>query len=577
MNHTPNVSPHPERIRARIHEGALSRVTRMYAAGLADVFTEALQNSRRAGATRIRVDIDASEDTPGAFTVTVTDDGAGIADPAVLLSFGENGWSEDLARREDAAGMGFLSLARRGCTVVSRPRSDGGETAPAWCVDLTPAHFLGEEEAEVLPDADAPRPHGTAVRFRTEEAREVIRRTLENAARHYPLPVTLDGEVLPRRNFLENAVHTESWRGLTFGVSTGRSRYRDEPDLNFHGLIVPVLLPTVHPVDGPAWSVRAEVGNCPELELVLPARKEAVETPFLDEMREAARTAVYRAMAKADPAPVIAYEDWKRARAAGVELSVPAPALHPWRPPVADIDNWLVGPARGPLPEDGLLMDLSIEPPEAQALWRAAQRGGTAPRLFEADRRFEGYAWYDALPRVADVRTDVVVGGEARPLADFQTPPDHSGPPVEPLPRPDAIRMRLDVQGQEGTSETLTLDADLAFAGEAWVWLSDVRPLVTAGSAIESAELADVLREAWFSPSDESDADSWETQRGRFEEEATHLSIGLLCSEEEALRRTIACTVRRELFWLIPRDRAVTITVRGGVIGVDFAGGEDAR
>ena len=103
-------------------EGALSRVTRMYAAGLADVFTETLQNSRRAGATSVRVTIDATEDTPGVLAVTVTDDGAGIADPAVLLSFGENGWSEDLVRREDAAGMGFLSLARRGCTVASRPR-----------------------------------------------------------------------------------------------------------------------------------------------------------------------------------------------------------------------------------------------------------------------------------------------------------------------------------------------------------------------------------------------------------------------------------------------------------------------
>ena len=574
MNHSPNVSPPPDRISSRIHEGALHRVTRMYSASLADVFTEALQNSRRAGATRVRVRI---EEASGAQAVTVTDDGAGVADPAVLLSFGENGWSEDLARREDAAGMGFLSLARRGCTVVSRPRSDGGETAPAWRVDLTPAHFLGEEEADILPDEGAPRPHGTAVRFRTEEAREAIRRTLENAARHYPLPVTLNGEDVPRRAFLDGAAHTESWRGLTFGVFTGRSRYRDEPDLNFHGLIVPVRLPTVHPVDGPAWSVRAEVGNCPELELVLPARKEAVETPFLEEMREAARVAIYRAMAKADPAPVIAFEDWRRARAAGVELPVPAPALRPWRPPVADIDNWLTGPSPEPLPEDALLMDLSLEPPEAQALWRAAERSGMAGRLFEADRRFEGYAWYDALPRVADVCTDVAVGGEARPLADFQAPPDRSGPSNEPFPRPDAIRMRLNVQGQEGTSETLTLDADLAFAGEAWGWLADVRPLVTAESDIEPAELADVLREAFFSPSDESDADSWETQRGRFEEEATHLAIGLLYSEEEALRRSISEAVRRELSWLIPRDSEVTITVRRGEVYVGFAAGEASR
>lgn len=563
MNDTPNISPLPKRVRARIHEGALHRVTRMYTARLADVFTEALQNSRRAGATRVRVAI---EEAAGAQAVTVTDDGAGIADPAVLLSFGENGWSEELVRREDAAGMGFLSLARRGCTVASRTPSGAG-----WRVELTPAHFRGEAEADVHSGADAPEPHGTAVRFRTEENREVIRRALENAARHYPLPVALDGGTLPRRDFLENAVHTESWRGLAFGVFANRSRYRDEPDLNFHGLVLPVRLPTVHPVDGPAWSVRADVEDCPGLELVLPARKEAVETPFLEEMREAARTAIYRAMAQAETAPVIAYEEWRRARTAGVELPAPSPALRPWRPPVADIDNWLAGPTPAPLPADALLMDTDLSPPEAQALWRAAERGGTAPRLFESDRRFRGYPWYDALHRVKDVRTDVALGGEARPLEDFQTPPDRSGPSGEPPPRPDAIRMRLDVEGPDGTGETVTLDADLAFAGEAWAWLADVEPLVTADSAIEPAELADVLRDAWFSPSDESDADSWDTQRARFEEEALHLAIGLLCSEEEALRRTIACAVRRELFWLIPKDRAVTITVRGGAVVIDLA------
>ena len=563
MNDTPNASPLPKRVRARIHEGALHRVTRMYTARLADVFTEALQNSRRAGATRLCVAI---EEVSGAQAVTITDDGAGIADPAVLLSFGENGWSEELVRREDAAGMGFLSLARRGCTVASRTPSGAG-----WRVELTPAHFRGEAEATVVPDEDAPRPHGTSVRFSTEENREVIRRALENAARHYPLPVMLDGGSLPRRDFLENAVHTESWRGLAFGVFANRSRYRDEPDLNFHGLVLPVRLPTVHPVDGPAWSVRADVEDCPGLELVLPARKEAVETPFLEDMREAARIAIYRAMASAGTAPVIAYEEWRRARAAGVELPAPSPALRPWRPPVADIDNWLAGPSPEPLPADALLMDAELGPPEAQALWRAAERGGTAPRLFESDRRFEGYPWYDALPRVKDVRTDVALGGEARPLEDFQSPPDGSRPSTDPPPRPDAIRMRLDVEGPEDASETIALDADLVFAGEAWAWLADVEPLVTAASAIEPAELADVLRDAWFSPSDEADADSWETQRARFEEEALHLAIGLLCSEEEALRRTIACAVRRELFWLIPRDRAVTITVRGGSVVIDLA------
>ena len=235
----------------------------------------------------------------------------------------------------------------------------------------------------VVLGADAPRPHGTSVRFDADEDREAIRRAIENSARHYPLPVTLDGEAISRRAFLDGAVHAESWQGLAFGVLTGRSRYRDEPDLNFHGLILPVRLPTVHPVDGPAFSVRADVGNCPELELVLPARKEAVETPFFDEMREAARVAIYRAMAAADSAPAIAFEDWRRARAAGVELPVPAPALRPWRPPVADTDNWLAGPAPKSLPT-GALVDRcgpgTPRSPGALARRRTRRNGSAALR-----------------------------------------------------------------------------------------------------------------------------------------------------------------------------------------------------
>ena len=297
-------------IRARVHDGAIRRVTRMYAAGLADIFTETLQNSRRSGATRVRVTVGGPGIGP--LTVTVADDGAGIADPAVLLSFGENGWSEDLVRREDAAGMGMLSLARRGCTVLSRTSS--GEPAPGWRVELTPEHFLGEAEAAVQPDDAAPWPHGTAVTFpatETENA-DAVRKAIGTAAWHFPLPVVFEdvpntpagGEALERRAFLDGALHAERWRGLVFGVFKDRWNGfgLNDPDVNFHGLTVAVRLPSVETVHGPRWSVSADIDDCPALELVLPARKEAVETPFLSEMREAARLAIYRAMA-ADAGP----------------------------------------------------------------------------------------------------------------------------------------------------------------------------------------------------------------------------------------------------------------------------------
>ena len=205
---------------------------------------------------------------------------------------------------------------------------------------LEPVHFLGRDAAHVVPDDSAPWPHGTAVTFEASEAPHAVRAFLETAARHYPLPVTIDGETVERRAFLDGALHVEPWKGLVFGVfKDSHAGYR-VPDVNFHGLTLPVRLPQIDTVEGGVWSARADIDSCPDLELVLPARKEAVETPFLEEMREAARLAVYRAMAQADPAPRVAWTDWHKAKEAGIEMPEPPAELRPWRPAIADTDYW---------------------------------------------------------------------------------------------------------------------------------------------------------------------------------------------------------------------------------------------
>ncbi|MDD9991496.1 MAG: hypothetical protein OXP75_06835 [Rhodospirillales bacterium] len=560
-------------IRARTHESAVKRVTRIYAATLADIFAETFQNSRRAGATRVRIAVSGSSGTPDAgepsFTVTVCDDGAGIADPAVLLSFGENGWDDATVRREDAAGFGFASLARRNCAVSSRPRSPDCQVLPGWRVELEPLHFLGEAEAEVEAHDEAPYPYGTSISFQATECAAAIRNAAENAARHYPLPVVFEdrtdsdatAEELPRRAFLDGAVHAERWRGLVFGVfSSRRTSYR-EPDLNFFGLTLTVSLPTVETVHGAAWTVLADVDDCPALELVLPARKEAVENAFLEEMREAARLAVYRAMA-ADPNPRPAFEDWMRAREAGIEMAPPPAVLRPWRPSVAEADFWRDPPTLAPVGAGALVMDCDPEPPEAQALWRAAERDGFAPRLFEADRRLEGYDWYDGLDRAAAVDVLAAAGGEWMDIDDWPLP-ERARPGAARLPsRPEAIRIELTVRPAAGPSATLDIPADVAFAGEAWSHLDDALPLVATDSAIQPHQLAVLLRTAFFSPSDDVEADSWETQRDRFDEDALHLATRLLLNDDEACRQSIAEAVRRELMWFVPGDRAVDIRIR---------------
>ncbi|MCY4348816.1 MAG: hypothetical protein OXC25_03055 [Thiotrichales bacterium] len=558
-------------IRARIHDGAIKRVTRTFAATLGDVFTELLQNARRADAARVRVGVTG----PGAgpCTVTVTDDGSGIIDPGVLLSIGESGWTDALTVREDAAGMGMLSLARRGGTVAARPRTFDGDPAPGWRVTLAPEHFLGEAEAEVRPDDTAPWPYGTRITFETTgvETADAVRTALAAAARHYPLPVVFEhrpqtppeGEVLERRAFLDGAVHVERWRGVVFGVFRDRAHglRLPDPDVNFHGATVAVRLPAVESVHGVRWTVAADVEDCPELEFVLPARKEAVETPFLAALRDAARRALYRAMAM-DPDPRPAFEDRKRAHEADIDIAVPPAALQPWRAGLADLDDWREAPKRTPVGTDALLVVCDPEPPEAQALARAAARNALTERLFAPDRRLEGYAWYDRIARVEDFRTEVIIDGHPCAL-DALPRPAPTGAPEAPRPIcPDALFLHLAVHPPEGPGHVLDLPTDLAFAGDAWAWVGDARPLVTADSTLTPWQLAEHLRAAFFSPSDDADADSWERQRADFDTEALHLATRLLVSDDEARRMSIADAVVRTLFWVIPRDRAVDIAVR---------------
>ena len=573
-------SKFPDTIKARVHDGAIDRVTRFFAATVAEGFVEQIQNARRAGATRLDIVTEAvaEAEASGGTRVTVTDDGAGIADPAVLLSFGESGWDPEIAQREDPAGIGVYALSKRGCSISSRPRRLNGEPAPGWRVTLTPDCFLGKEEAPITADDEAPWPYGTAISFMANETLQAIEAAVAGAARHCPLPVTFNGEAVERRAFLDGALHAEQWRGLAFGVFRNRLTGFNNPDLNFHGLTIAVRLPTVDAIEGGSWSVRADIDACPELELVLPARKEAVQTPFLDEMRNAARLAIYRAMAAAEPAPRVAFADHVKAADAGIDIPEPPAELRPWRPATADIDDWRDTPPFAPVGAGTLVMAVDPEPQDAQAFWRAAERAGISSRLFEADTRFEGYGWYDTLARVTGLHTHIIDAGVTHPLDALRAASDASpsDPATSPgisdtLTRPDAIHMHLDIERGDASPETRTISADLAFAGECWCWIEDARPLVTGDSTLDPAKLRQLLRSAFFSASDDAEADSYTTQRDRFDESAMHIAMKLLlASEDEARKHTIAEAVWREIFWVVPRDRKVSITVASGRVSVEF-------
>ena len=65
-------------IHARVGDSAIDKVTRLFSTGLADIFTETLQNSRRGGANARRRDHRAGVATPPASPSPTTAPGSPI-------------------------------------------------------------------------------------------------------------------------------------------------------------------------------------------------------------------------------------------------------------------------------------------------------------------------------------------------------------------------------------------------------------------------------------------------------------------------------------------------------------------
>ena len=567
---TRSQAPDATLVQARIHPRALGHMSRYFDSTVISIFVELIQNARRAGATHVDIVADTADTAApgGAPIVTVQDNGHGIADPAVLLSFGESDWDGDLARTEHAAGMGIACLARRGCTVSSRSPTESSQSIGGWRMTLERDHFLGKSAATAVPDPAAPTPCGTCLTFHATESPDLLKAAAAYAARYAPLCVSFNGRELERRDFLEGAIRTERWEGLTLAVIESPCLRNSSPDLNFHGLPMNLRLPYVETLNGAIWTVRAEAGDCPELELVLPARRQAVENDFLARLREEAHLAIYRALAPMDPPPPLAFEDHARAAAAAIELPEAPAELRPWVPPSAEgeaADDPPVGPFR-PVGPDALVVEYEADPPATQPFYRAARRANLAPRLFAADRRLAGYAWYDRLPRLTGVTARIDIDGDTFTQETLQQrfrDARGNGAPLDPPDRVEQIVMTVDIAGADGTRSSSPYPADVVFLDARSGWLSDAHPLIAADSDIDAEDLARLLRHAYFRPCEDIDVDCYATQSDRFDAEALHMALQHVASADEATRAAIARAVLQDIHWLFPKGRTVDIAVRG--------------
>ena len=551
----------PRTIRAAIHPDAINRVPAFFNATTRDVLNEVFQNARRSGATQVDVGLDRK-----AKTITVEDDGMGIPDPDTLLSFGRTGWDNDTTRREHPAGMGLYALARRD-QVIIRSKHAGG---PAWQVELIPENFSGEIEApvDILPDQGEST--GTSVTFRNLEQKDwQTISDIEATARYYPIPVYRDGIRVEQEEFLKKAIHIQDWEGVQIGVYQGHQT----DIMNFHGLTVQnPRLPNVRSVSA-SWRTKVDVKDCPHLELTLPARKEVIETPFMEELRRACRRAIYTAMTFQDEPVDVPKSVQDDAAEMGIVLPDARARLRSWTPESARIGYPSPADDFRDAGEDTIVMDIYLVPADQQALARAAQRAGITDRLMRDNRDLRGYGWYDALTMAKELTVTVTIDQKEHLLHEVRRKKLH----LEEQ-RPDQIAFAVLTVDGDNQKKTLTLPADLAFENKAEEKMEENRPLVTKGSDIKVSEVIEMMTDAYFSPSDDQEADSPETQLENRQEAYEKTALTLLLSKDEMVRESIASAVERHVFQRIPRGSEVTVRMkRGNVteIAVEVQQGED--
>ncbi|WP_157078245.1 ATP-binding protein [Sphingobium abikonense] len=549
--------PLPTTIRSLVSQEAITKVTRLFNGTVKDVLHELLQNARRAGASRVDIDLVEQGDRT---MLSIRDDGRGIADPSVLLSLGRSDWTTQTRQNEDPAGMGVFSLAGRSVEIRSAPCG-----IQSWRV-VVPAEAWEDQRALPIEACDILR--GTQILI---EAPETWVTALNGAgadcARFYPLPVFLDGEPLARADFLADAVYCEYWEGCVIGVFQGaQAPIGRQGRLNFHGLTVDCHLPHIGDVDrAGGWTVKVDIRDTPNLRLVLPARKEVIAGPALDALLDACRRAIYRVVLGQDHHR-LSYASWSEARALGIMLPEPLPCLEAWTPETAEPYARLRGSA---VRDQAMIIVPDQEPDVAQSAAPILNDhqliGATAVC---AERGFEGYSWYDALPRLASLRFGFKRGGAQTWIDDAElASPRETGSVT-------ALRLEMTIAVAAGSEPAIsTREAPLRMMVRSvdCYGIDDATILVDDQASIDPDELAELLEASLFSPDEDRGADSWETQRSDFQMEARHMANAILLGDEEALRAQLAEAIRRDVSWLVPAGCTMTATVTRGAVEIIMA------
>lgn len=538
----------PSTIHSLIDPAAVHKVTRLFNNTLADVLAELIQNARRAGASKVAIQ---TVPTSEFGTLIVTDNGIGMDDPSVLLALGRSGWDDTISRREDPAGMGVFSLAGRDIVIRSRPaRHEFG-----WEVAI-PGHAW--EDGSPIPVSSVACAEGTQIEFPLDKSwADALAGAAQGAARHCPIPVHLNGVELTRQDWLAGAVAVYEEKGVRIGIFDDWRVNVHSHSINFHGVTVCGAFPAVTEKEA-QWCARVDIVDASHLQLVLPARKEMVENEALKTLRRDVRRAIYRHVATR-PSHRLDFSHWREAVDLGVDLPEAEPLLYQWSPMTSDIH---VAATRSAMrvSEGILLVERSATALEQSADFAITRDGRFEGRLASPDPKMEGYGWYDRLARITGMAFDIERDGETIRYDEDNVPGFESG-------EIDCAELQLSIADGDRL-EVASLPAPLIVAfDDASCWgVEEAAVLFASREAVNADEIVELLEGICFSPSDDRDADSWDTQHDWFLTNAREIAVELLDGEDAAILERLRAVLAQRAQWFIPEGRQIrTVISRAGL------------
>jgi hypothetical protein len=502
----------PALIRGTVDVGILQKADRLFRNDDKGTFIEILQNARRAGATRVDVTLEEISTEPIHCVVTVEDNGIGIESFQNLVTLGRSGWDQATQDTEDPAGMGFFSLCQSGVEVTSLSKT----------VTLSRDVFLGNADAEVKDHAYIP---GTRLRFTRPSTRLTLCAVLASVAKFCPLDVCLNGEILPQHDFLAGSIYREEIDGIQVGFAIrfehNFTGYRDD-NWNFYGALIRENFPSFAGIlnddhKGPplALQVRFNVRETGRIKLQLPDRRNVIESEFLVEFKRKATAAAYRCF-QGQAQHALPFRNWKEAVQLGIQLKEAACLLTAWSVSARD-DNMepLFGYGETKIVsklDKALLVRSELAD---QYTFQAALHSGAELDfvLYEEKPEYQGYSWYDRLPRLTAV--DVLLDGVLYAECTKE----------RIAARPKRIELKITIDEPEHDSKTVSIPALVHVDTEDEYGVDPIFVVIQdspwdKGNG-EPFSLHGFLMWATFWSSDDLENDSWQTQCDRHDELVT--------------------------------------------------------